>query len=119
MINAECTIGEKTTHCTRYFITSLEPNAKQLLRAVRSHWSIESMHWTLDVTFNEDNRIIWNRIVAYNESIARRIVMNMLKGFRETFKTPVKTEKASYRLLQKVMFADDDSLEKLLRGTFK
>lgn len=119
MINAERTIGEKTTRCTRYFITSLEPNAKQLLRAIRSHWGIESMHWTLDVTFNEDNRIIWNRIVAHNESIARRIVMNMLKGFRETFKTSVKTEKASYRLIQKVMFADDDSLEKLLRGTFK
>lgn len=119
MVKAERTIDEKTSSCTRYFISDLAPNPEQLLKIIRSHWGIESMHWTLDITFGEDDRIHWNKTVALNESIARRIAMNMLKAFRETFKTPVKTEKASYALIQKVMFADDNELESLLRGTFK
>jgi len=119
MVKSERTINGITSSCTRYFISDLAPNPEQLLKVVRSHWAIESMHWTLDVTFNEDGRIHWNKTVAYNESIARRIVMNMLKGFRENFKTRAKTEKASYALLQKIMFADDNALESLLRGAFK
>ena len=39
----------------RYFISSLDVSAKQLLATVRAHWSIEnSLHWSLDVTFHED-----------------------------------------------------------------
>ena len=39
----------------RYYISSLEAPAGRLLEAVRSHLSIEnSLHWSLDVTFGED-----------------------------------------------------------------
>ena len=38
----------------RYFISSLKGDIEQVSRAVRGHWSIESMHWYLDVTFRED-----------------------------------------------------------------
>ena len=41
----------------RYYISSLAAPAEQLLAAIRGHWSIEnSLHWTLDVTFHEDQR---------------------------------------------------------------
>ena len=39
---------------TRYYITSLDPDPKAILAATRAHWSVESFHWTLDVTFDED-----------------------------------------------------------------
>ena len=40
---------------TRYYITSLEPDPKVILAAVRAHWGIENnLHWTMDVTFDED-----------------------------------------------------------------
>jgi predicted transposase YbfD/YdcC len=41
----------------RYYISSLpvEPDAKAFAHAVRSHWGVENgCHWTLDVTFRED-----------------------------------------------------------------
>ncbi len=40
---------------TSYYITSIDTSAKELLRIVREHWKIESMHWMLDVDFSEDN----------------------------------------------------------------
>ena len=40
---------------TRYYITSLDASPEKLLQISRDHWKIESMHWQLDVVFNEDN----------------------------------------------------------------
>ena len=40
----------------RYFISSLDLSAAAMLATVRAHWSIEnSLHWSLDVTFREDD----------------------------------------------------------------
>ncbi len=45
----------KETSEVRYFISSLDVGVKKFAAAVRGHWSIENkLHWTLDVTFNED-----------------------------------------------------------------
>jgi hypothetical protein len=35
-------------------ITSLEPDPKAILASTRAHWGVESFHWTLEVTFDED-----------------------------------------------------------------
>jgi predicted transposase YbfD/YdcC len=44
-------IGQAKTIERRYFISSLEADAKEALRAVRGHWAIEnSLHWVLDVS---------------------------------------------------------------------
>jgi len=43
--------------CTRFYVTDLtEADAcvEHLLRLVRGHWSIESLHWVRDNTFDED-----------------------------------------------------------------
>lgn len=42
---------------TRFYVTDLtdaEACVEQLLRLVRGHWSIESLHWIRDNTFDED-----------------------------------------------------------------
>ena len=44
----------KVTDETCYYITSADASAEELLRIVREHWKIESMHWILDVVFSED-----------------------------------------------------------------
>ena len=39
----------------RYYIVSRFWSGKRFSEAVRQHWSIESMHWILDVNFREDD----------------------------------------------------------------
>lgn len=54
-ITRTTTAQGKTTEETGYYITSHKDDAKNLLHISRSHWMIESMHWSLDVVFHEDN----------------------------------------------------------------
>jgi predicted transposase YbfD/YdcC len=44
----------KTATESSYYITSLAPNPENLLKITREHWKIESMHWMLDVIWDED-----------------------------------------------------------------
>ena len=78
-VTAERRIGEKRETQTRYYITNLAGNAKQLLGAVRDHWSIEnSLHWVLDIAFNEDQSRVRKGNGAPNLAILRQIALNLL-----------------------------------------
>jgi len=103
----------------RYFITNLNETAEKIFYAIRSHWMIESSHWTLDVTFNEDNRIVWKRTIAENESILRRMVFNLLTVFRESFRKPTSKNLPTYGAIQRRLFLDDNAMENLLLSYFK
>ena len=71
----------KETKEERYYISSLKGNAVQMNRAIRKHWAIEnSLHWVLDVTFNEDDCRVKTGHGAENLSIVRRIAINKLKN---------------------------------------
>ena len=70
--------GEKQTEF-RYFISSLPEGIETMSRAVRGHWSIESMHWHLDVTFREDANTTIDRTVAQNQNIMRKWCLSILK----------------------------------------
>jgi predicted transposase YbfD/YdcC len=58
-VESEVVKKGKTTHETRYFITSVSRvvgDAGQLLKWVRGHWSIENRsHYVRDVTMGEDS----------------------------------------------------------------
>jgi len=89
------------THETRYYISSLEGNAKQMNRTIRKHWAIEnSLHWVLDVTFNEDNCRVRSGNGAENLSIMRRVALNTIKND--------KTAKASLKNKRKRAGWDDN-----------
>ena len=64
---------------TRYFISSLPLDVKEIARAIRGHWMVESYHWHLDVTFREDADHTLNKHVAYNLNIMRKLALNLLK----------------------------------------
>lgn len=65
---------------TRYFITSLPPDAALVLRTVRSHWHIENgLHWVLDVAFREDDSRIRRDHAPENMALLRHMALNLLK----------------------------------------
>jgi predicted transposase YbfD/YdcC len=82
---------EKITE-RRYFICSIEDNPERFAYAVRKHWGIESMHWTLDVAFNEDSKRVRKDNGPENLSILLKFAYNYLKK-DETFKKSLKKKR--------------------------
>lgn len=69
----------KTEEETRYYISSLSGDIETFSRAVRGHWSVESMHWHLDVTFREDANTTIDKVAAENQNIIRKWCLSILK----------------------------------------
>lgn len=77
---------------TRYYISSLPSGPEHLLKAIRSHWSIENtLHWSLDVVFGEDASRLRKDNAAVNMSVIRKTAFNALK--REPSDTPIKLKR--------------------------
>jgi predicted transposase YbfD/YdcC len=65
---------------TRYYISSLRRNGQRFANAVRNHWGIEnSLHWSLDMTYREDESRVRNRTFAENLSWLRRMTLSLIK----------------------------------------
>jgi predicted transposase YbfD/YdcC len=63
----------------RYYLCTRYLSGKRFAEAVRGHWSIESMHWVLDVTFREDDSRTRERTLGNNLSWLRRFAVTLLK----------------------------------------
>lgn len=71
--------GGQHSSDVRYYITSRQPKVKEFASSVRNHWSIESMHWILDVVFREDASRIRNGDGTENFAFLRKFVIGLLK----------------------------------------
>ena len=107
-VESQRIIGDKVSTERRYFISSLSGiDAKTIGRMIRSHWGIENkLHWSLDVSFGEDDCRIRKGFGAENVSRLRRIALNLLKR-EETAKCGIKAKrnKAGWneKYLQKIL----------------
>jgi len=64
---------------SRFFFSSLPPDAEQIAKAVRAHWQVENnRHWTLDVVFSEDQSSVRKDHAPENMATVRHMVLNML-----------------------------------------
>lgn len=96
---------------TRWYISSLDLNAKQALNAVRSHWQVESMHWMLDMTFREDESRIRKKQGPLVFNVMRKIAMALFK--QDT------TKSASMARKKKMAGLDDSYRSTLLESGIK
>jgi predicted transposase YbfD/YdcC len=79
-------LWNKTTREVQFYLTSLDCDACKLGQAIRLHWSVENgLHWTLDVTFNEDACRVRTGHAPQNLSLLRRIALNAL-NLEQSFK---------------------------------
>ncbi len=91
----------------KLYISSAKLAAKELLEGSRSHWSIEnSMHWKLDVGFNEDSCQIRRGQAGENLAVARHIALNLLStetSFKGGIKRKQKKANRSNAYLSRVL----------------
>ena len=81
IVESTRTINQVKTPCIRFFITSLQyERIDDFVRGVRKHWDIENnLHWSLDISFNEDHSRVRAGYSSQNLAIVRRISLNLLK----------------------------------------
>jgi predicted transposase YbfD/YdcC len=93
MVESVRVVNGKTSVETRYFISSLEKNAQRLAEGIRGHWSIEnSLHWVLDVAFDEDNSRIRKDNAPANFAALRHIAVNII-GQNKSRKLSVRSKR--------------------------
>lgn len=95
----------------RYFLSSSADQPEVLAKAIRRHWQIEnSLHWVLDVTFNEDHCQIRDRKAVQNFSLLRKIAINLVRRHY--------VSKASLKGRRKMAAWDNRYMEQILTGIF-
>jgi predicted transposase YbfD/YdcC len=72
--------GAPITSDYRVYIASLIRSATACVTMIRQHWDIENkLHWSLDVTFNEDRCRIRQDHAPENIAALRHIALNLLR----------------------------------------
>jgi predicted transposase YbfD/YdcC len=105
---SERTVKGVTSEELRYFIGSRKASAKVYGKALRNHWGIEnSLHWQLDVNFDEDHNRVTKRNAAENLALLRRLTLSLLQA------NPAKLSIAKKRFAAAL---DTDFLEEILRA---
>ena len=96
----------KQTSEVRYYISSRPPRVKEFATSTRKHWGIESMHWILDVIFNEDASRIRNGDGTENFGFLRKFVLSLLKRDTSQGSLKGKRKRAGWNtnFLEKLLF---------------
>lgn len=81
-IHTRVTTKGNTSQEWHYYISSRALTARELLRFARMEWSVESMHWLLDVHFAEDFCRVEDEHVQQNLNMVRKIALNSIRHFK-------------------------------------
>ncbi len=85
-IHTQFTTDKGTSDEWHYYISSRKLTAVELLHHARMEWTVESMHWLLDVHFREDYCRVQDKYVQEVLNIVRKIVLNHLRMYKESQK---------------------------------
>ena len=80
-VKARTKLKDRSRFDTRYYITSSACSAAALGQTIRGHWGIENtLHWSLDVTFQEDLSRVRKGHGAQNMALVRKFAFNRLRA---------------------------------------
>jgi predicted transposase YbfD/YdcC len=81
LVRAERRLARQTSVEQRYYISSLENDARLILQTVRGHWGIENrLHWVLDIAFREDECRVRKDHAPENLAVIRHMALNLLRS---------------------------------------
>lgn len=89
------TKGKKTAEW-HYYISSRPLTALELLHHARMEWTVETMHWLLDVHYAEDFCRIASLTIQQNLNMLRKFSLSLIKRF--------KAHTSSKQAMSKIMF---------------
>jgi len=79
LVESQRRVNNQTTLEHRYYLLSIQSDAKRFAQAVRSHWGIENqLHWVLDVGLSEDFVKGCEGHSAENLAVVRHLALNLL-----------------------------------------
>jgi predicted transposase YbfD/YdcC len=84
MVIRKCEKNGKVTEERAYHLGSVMA-AEDYASGVRKHWGVESMHWSLDVTFREDANRTRTGQAPQNLALLKRMAMNMVKKDQDRY----------------------------------
>jgi len=89
---------DKRTVTEHYYVMNRNMTVEHFKKATRSHWGIEcSLHWVLDVIFNEDSSRNRAGDSIHNLSLVRKIVFNLVKLDDSFGKVPFNRKLTNYQ----------------------
>ncbi|WP_277055428.1 ISAs1 family transposase [Treponema socranskii] len=71
--------SEGVTEEWHYYISSKALSAEELLHHARTEWSVETMHWLLDVHFDEDRCRVQSKNVQQNLNMLHKCALNIIR----------------------------------------
>ena len=70
-------------------------SVQELLHHARMEWTVETMHWLLDVHFEEDRCRVEDKNIQQNLNILRKAAINLIK----LFKSDTQSKKAISKIM--------------------
>lgn len=90
-------LKDKSRFESRYYISSAGLSAERAAHAVRGHWLIENaLHWTLDVTFKDDQSRLRKGHGANNMAIVRHFAINLVRAVNDKRSIKLRRKRAAW-----------------------
>src|SRR5437588_581366 len=97
MLHARAEYADRCSFETHYYISSAPLDIERMASAARGHWSVESMHWLLDVEFKDDLSRYRAGHGAKNMAVVRRFVLNLLRANKTKGSVKTRRKRAGWR----------------------
>jgi len=91
--------SEGVTEEWHYYISSKALSAEDLLQHARTEWSVETMHWLLDVHFDEDRCRVQSKNIQQNLNMLHKCVLNIIRIHKRETQSKLPLNSIMFRAL--------------------